>query len=95
MSGKMRAMPEIDPDSQLLTVDQAYLAAYQFIRQFYERDGRKPDSMFLLLLWMQLDAPRMSMDPAQWHDWIASIEKALELGDSSAFSEPLSAPLSD
>jgi hypothetical protein len=40
------AVPDIDPDEQLLTVDQACGAAYQFIRQFYERDSRKPESMF-------------------------------------------------
>ena len=88
-------MAETTSAEPLLTLDQGYLAAYQFIRQFYERDGRKPESMFLLLTWMQLEAPRMSSDPAQWHDWVGSVSKAIELGEQAAFSEPLSQPLTD
>lgn len=76
-----------------LTADQGYLATYYFLRQFYERDGRKPESMFLLLHWMELAAPRSSSDPAQWDDWMKSIDTALERG-SDGFSEPLSPPLS-
>jgi hypothetical protein len=89
----MMDVPDIYPDEQLLTVDQAYLAAYQFIRQFYERDGRKPESMFLLLSWMELEHPRMSSDPAQWDDWLKSVEAALAQQPDEQFSEPLSPPL--
>jgi hypothetical protein len=89
----MEDVPDIDPDKQLLTVDQAYLAAYEFIRQFYERDGRKPESMFLLLSDMELEAPRMTSGPAQWHDWVSSVAKAVEPGEHSPFSEPVSQPL--
>jgi hypothetical protein len=80
-------------DDTVLTLDEGYLAAYYFIRQFYERDGRKPESMFFLLSWMELDGPRMSSDPAQWHDWVASAAKAIGRGVDGAFAdlpEPLS-----
>jgi hypothetical protein len=89
----MEDVPDIDPDEHLLTVDQAYLAAYEFIRQFYERDSRKPESMFHLLSWMQLEQPRMSSDPAQWNDWLASVGAAISLSPDEQFSEQLSAPL--
>ena len=80
-------------DEPLLTLDQGYLAAYYFIRQFYERDGRKPESMFFLLSWMELEGPRMSSDPAQWHDWVRSVSEAAERG-TEGFTDPLPAPLS-
>ena len=89
----MMAMPDIYPDEQLLTVDQAYLAAYQFIRHFYERDGRRPESMFFLLSWMELEHPRTASDPAQWEDWLKSVAEALSLRPDEQFSEPLSPPL--
>jgi hypothetical protein len=77
----------------LLTVDQGYLAAYYFIRQFYERDARKPESMFFLLSWMELDAPRSSRDPAQWSDWQLSVGKALQRRNEDFSFEPLPSPL--
>jgi hypothetical protein len=83
---------ETDAAEPTLTLDQGYLAAYYFIRQFYERDGRKPESMFFLLAWMQLAGPRMSSDPAQWFDWTASVAEAMERG-TAGFAEPLSPPL--
>jgi hypothetical protein len=89
----MECVPQLDPDDQVLTVDQAYLAAYEFIRQFYERDSRKPESMFHLLSWMRLEQPRMSSDPAQWDDWLASVGSAISGGSEERFSAPLSAPL--
>jgi hypothetical protein len=86
-------VPDIDPDDQVLTVDQAYLAACEFIRQFYERDSRKPQSMFHLLSWMQLEQPRESSDPAQWQDWLACVGAAISMGSDEQFSIPLSQPL--
>lgn len=78
----------------LLTLDQGYLAAYHFIRQFYERDARKSESMFFLLTWMRLEAPRMSADPAQWDDWLGAVTKALAEGTDRPFADPLPDPLS-
>jgi len=87
-------VPEATETEPTLTLDQGYAAAYYFIRQFYERDSRKPESMFFLLSWMELEGPRMSGDPAQWHDWLRSVEKALE-HESGEFSvEGLPQPLS-
>jgi hypothetical protein len=81
-------------EDPLLTLDQAYRAAYYFIRQYYERDALKPESMFFLLVWMQLDAPRSSSDPAQWHDWLRSVEKSLAGEDNALSSEGLPEPRS-
>jgi len=86
-------MTETSTSEPLLTLDQGYLAAWHFIRQFYERDARKPESMFLLLTWMALDAPRMSSGPAQWDDWMGAVAKATEQGIEGTFAESLSHPL--
>jgi hypothetical protein len=85
-------MSDANTDEPRLTLDQGYLAAYEFIRQFYERDDRKPESLFNLLVWMRLDGPRLSADPAQWHDWTLSVGKALDVGHEAIQSEPLSPP---
>jgi hypothetical protein len=79
-------------DDPQLTLDQGYLAAYHFIRQFYERDSRKPEPMFHLLTWMELEGPRQSRDPAQWNDWLLSVEKAMQPGSTTqqAIPPPLS-----
>jgi hypothetical protein len=83
-------MSDASTDEPRLTLDQGYLAAYEFIRQFYERDARKPESMFNLLSWMRLEGPRLSADPAQWHDWTTSVSQALDMGQEKNLSQPLS-----
>ena len=75
-----------------LTLDQAYLAAYDFIHQFYERDGLKPESMFHLITWMELERPRESSDPAMWPDWINSVAKITGTGTEELFAESVSQP---
>jgi hypothetical protein len=77
-----------------LSLDDAYVAAWFFIRQFYERDGRKPESMFLLLNWMRLDAERATADPAQWSDWMASVGQALSRDKSDLRLPEVSPPAS-
>jgi len=67
------------PDEPLLTVDQAYCAAFHFIRQYYEREPIVP---FLVLLqsmypWTEGGDPRLTSDPATWHDWMSSVQAAL------------------
>jgi hypothetical protein len=76
----------------LIDLDEGYRAAYCFIRQFYERDGLKPESMFHLLSWIRLDGPRKSSDPAQWNDWVHSVSIAMERG-TEVFADPVSPPL--
>jgi hypothetical protein len=93
LSATMSTVTDSQEEELRLTADQGYLAAYYFIRQFYERDGRKPESMFLLLSWMELEGRRMSSDPAQWEDWMHSIDVALERG-GDGFSDPPPPPLS-
>ena len=90
----MADMSDLSNDEPLLNLDQGYRAAYDFIRQFYERDSRKPESMFNLLSWMQLQGSRVSADPAQWHDLVTSVSRSVELGEEELLSEPLSRPVS-
>jgi hypothetical protein len=88
----MAAMSDARADEPRLTLDQGYVAAYEFIRQFYERDSHKPESMWNLLQWMQLEGTRLSADPDQWHDWATSVSKALDSGQEAVMSQPLSPP---
>jgi hypothetical protein len=60
-----------------LSVKQAYVAAFLFLRDFYIRDG-KPDNLSILISGMQLVRTEKSWDPAMWSDWEKSVAKALE-----------------
>jgi hypothetical protein len=66
-----------------LTVQQAFQAMRHFLEQFNEREHS--ESIVLLLDWMTQGTwadPQMTADPAQWHDWLASVERALSGSDS-------------
>lgn len=60
-----------------LTEVEAFTAARLFIEQFNERE--KSDALTLLIHWMEADGedPTETNDPAQWHDWLSSVERAL------------------
>lgn len=58
----------------LLTLDEAYRAAYHFVLQYYEREPIVP--FMLMLADMRLEGERQTSDPAHWYDWLASVEKA-------------------
>ncbi len=55
-----------DGEDELLTIDEAYLAAYFFVRQYYVR-GRST-AVMLMLSGMTLWGPRDTADPAHWSD---------------------------
>lgn len=63
-----------------LTEVEAFTAARFFIEQFNERE--KSDALALLVHWMESegDDPTETNDPAQWHDWVRSIDRALAEG---------------
>lgn len=68
-----------DPVEPMLTLDQAYRAAYHFIYQYYLREPIDP-FMFMLasMLPSNGDGPlRQTSDPATWHDWMTSVQAAL------------------
>jgi hypothetical protein len=77
-----------DPDEPMLTLDEAYRAAFHFIKQYYERE---PITPFVLMLhsmtpWAENGNLRQTSDPATWHDWMSSVNAALaseELPDIS------------
>ena len=57
-----------EASDQLLTLDEAYRAAYHFIHQYYERERITP--FMLLLHSMRFDSGGGGTnDPATWHDW--------------------------
>jgi hypothetical protein len=72
--------PPVDSETQpLLTIDEAYRAAYHFILQYYRREPIEP--LVLLLASMREwggagSDPRSTADPATWSDWVQSVERA-------------------
>jgi hypothetical protein len=69
-----------------MSVREAYLAAYYFVRAYYERGGRRDGSVTLLLTALgpspdpnDPDGFRTD-DPASWDDWLAAVEKARREG---------------
>jgi hypothetical protein len=63
----------------LLTLDQAYRAAFHFIHQYYRREPIEP---FVLMLHSMMSGNwagglRETNDPATWDDWVASVQAAL------------------
>lgn len=62
-----------------LTEREAFYAARYFLEQFNERE--KSDALMLLIGWMgegtwEHDATETA-DPAQWHDWVASVDRVI------------------
>ena len=72
---------ESDVNGQLSLRD-AYLAMYYFVRAYWERGGRREGSVTLLVndLGPSEDASNadvvMTQDPAFWDDWIQAVERA-------------------
>ena len=62
-----------------LTEREAFRAARYFIEQFNERE--KSEALMLWVEWMQegnSDSDLVTTsDPAQWHDWVACVDRVL------------------
>lgn len=76
-----------DDEEPVLTLEEAYRAAYYFVLQYYGRERITP--FMLMLSSMKLEGKQQTSDPAHWNDWLASVQKALA---SPALPEP-DAPL--
>ena len=79
-----------DPDEPMLTLDEAYRAAFHFIKQYYERE---PITPFVLMLhsmtpWAENGNLRQTSDPATWHDWMSSVNAALASEELPGISGP-------
>jgi hypothetical protein len=63
---------------QTLTVEQAFRAMRHFLEQFNERED-SPKPIAQLLRWTEFDtwAGGVTSDPAQWHDCLAAVDRAL------------------
>lgn len=64
-------------DERSLTEVDVFRAARYFIEQFNERENS--DALTLLVHWMDSNGgdPRETNDPAQWHDWVGSVNRVL------------------
>lgn len=66
-----------DDVEPMLTLAQAYEAAYRFVWQYYERE---PDSESLALMVVAMepaDDYARTSDPASWHDWKRCVDELL------------------
>jgi len=67
-------MPE-----RTLTEREGFRAARYFLQQFNERE--KSDALALLVGWMAEGTwgqdPGETADPAQWHDWVACVDRVI------------------
>lgn len=65
---------------RMLSERDAFRAARYFIEQFNEREHS--ETLMLLVGWMAEGTwprdPLTTADPAQWHDWVASVDRVLE-----------------
>jgi hypothetical protein len=75
------------PDEPLLTVDEAYRAAYHFVSQYYARERITP--LFLMLHSMALAEDGDPHDSATPDDWVSSVKAALASPDLPYPAEPL------
>jgi hypothetical protein len=66
----------------MLTEKQAYEAAILFLEQWWVRGGKRSEDVAGLLSDMTpgLWADGSSNDPAQWTDWLESVERATDPG---------------
>lgn len=82
-----------------MTIDEAFIAMYLYLDGIYQQTHW--DDIAILLGDLNLIAPRMTMDPAAWHDWenaVAAVPSYMEKlklwsadGDNGE-SAPLSGP---
>ena len=67
----------------MLTEREAFRAARYFIEQFNERE--RSEALMLWIGWMDEGTwtdPLETADPAQWHDWVASVDRVLSERDA-------------
>ena len=64
---------------RMLTEREAFHAARYFLEKFNERE--RSDALMLLIGWMREGSwdhdPLETDDPAQWHDWVASVDRVV------------------
>ena len=65
-----------------MSLKDAYLAMYYFVREYWERGGRRDGSVTLLLNALgpapngEREEAIRTDDPAFWHDWLAAVKRA-------------------
>lgn len=67
---------------RILDEAEAFKAARYFIEQFNDRE--KSDALLLLINWMTAppEEPTQTYDPAQWYDWVASVDRVVAERDA-------------
>ena len=74
---------------RMLTVTEAYEAAYRFVSQYTDRE-RDSEALQLMLVSMRpVDDYAMTNDPASWEDWLKCVADAGK-GPSPRPGPPLS-----
>ncbi|WP_084125694.1 hypothetical protein [Demequina sp. NBRC 110054] len=64
-------------DSQTLSTEQAYEAAFRFVAQYFGRE-QDSESLELMLIAMEPSADyARTNDPASWSDWLKCVSETL------------------
>jgi hypothetical protein len=88
-----RSCPDDNDGEPLLTLEEAYRAAYfayraaYFVVQYYGRERITP--FMLILNSMRLEGKQETSDPAHWNNWLASVQNALTHPDLPGPDAPL------
>jgi hypothetical protein len=71
---------------RILSEREAFRAARYFLTQFNDREHS--EALMLLIGWMEEGTwnhdPGETVDPAQWHDWVACVDKVIAERSSSS-----------
>lgn len=69
-------------ENHMLSVREAYEAAFSFLKAYWERGSRSSDDIADLLSSMNLDVCGKPLDQAQWSDWLNAVRSNIELPKS-------------
>ena len=62
---------------ETLTVEEAFEAMREFVRQYNEREPvERRESIDQPLRWTERERDGLTSDPAQWSDWLHAVERA-------------------
>ena len=62
--------------TELITVEHAFFAMEQFLKEFWKRDPQDEDAFIRALSFIDMSDPHYRPhDPAMWFDWLNAIDE--------------------
>ncbi|MEO1048850.1 MAG: hypothetical protein AAFW59_11040 [Pseudomonadota bacterium] len=63
-------------ENSTIRIDNAYRAMFEFVEAYWKRGGQQGEIGSMLGdIQFGKNVPTETADPAQWHDWLAAVEK--------------------